>query len=587
MKTVFRTSLSLLALAVALTLNPVLAADAPQAAAAEAAAEILTAEVATTEGPVVGIIENNSKTQSYLGIPYAQPPVGALRWKAPADPAKRTALLKATKTPAKALQVSKGKIIGSDDCLYLNIWRPNSSAKKLPVMVFLHGGNNQTGASTDASHGAKLAAAQNMIVIGLNYRLGPLGFIRIPALQHGTPEENSGNYTLLDVEKALRWIQKNAASFGGDPKNVTLAGHSAGGRDVMAILTSPRFKGLFQKAMSFSGSQTISDPAWSRNIHVKAFVKLAVEDKKQPSEEEAAKWLNSDSPDVAEWLYSVDSARLVRLMSGAKIRMRVFPHLFADGTVLPKEGMKVYDSAKGVKNVIDVPLLLLGDASEFKFYCNNDPLFKPWIASGEVFKDPDKKAQYRYASTYGSLFFGFANTQNSAQRISQFAGSPIYVASFRWGDDPAVVGEEQAFIHGSKHGIHMDFIFDQKKFDIHKDNPKAYENAGADKLKVLTQSYIGNFVRTGNPNGANLPKWDAWSNKKGANTFLFLNADKDTASAKMTNWKLDADATLKQMKDDTTVSEEEKKVLLKKVLDGRFFSSPIDAYFGNPAHIMP
>ncbi|MCF0254588.1 MAG: carboxylesterase family protein, partial [Duodenibacillus sp.] len=227
---------------------PAAAADASPAAAPVRA---------TAQGPVSGVLEEGGRAQAYLGVPYAAAPVGALRWKAPQPPAARQGVLEAAKAPAMALQMSKGQAKGSDDCLYLNIWRPNTDAGNLPVMVFLHGGNNQTGASTAASYGKALAANAGMIVVGLNYRLGPLGFVQLPALKSGDALESSGNFTLLDINAALDWVRANIAGFGGDPGNITIAGHSAGGRDVMAILTSPLFKGKFQKAMSLSGGQTV------------------------------------------------------------------------------------------------------------------------------------------------------------------------------------------------------------------------------------------------------------------------------------------------------------------------------------------
>jgi len=542
----------------------------------------------TVQGPILGVLENNNKTLSFLGVPYAQAPIGDLRWKSPKALNARENLLATNKAPAVSLQVSKGKVTGSDDCLYLNIWRPNNNTKNLPVLVFLHGGNNQTGSSTAASYGEFLAASANAVVVGLNYRLGPLGFIQIPALKHGTPEENSGNFTLLDINAGLDWVSANIANFGGDVKNITLAGHSAGGRDVMAILTSPKFKGKFHKAMAFSGGQTISDPLWAQSIHTKAFAKLAVEDKKQPSETEAIKWLNTDSDEVRQWLYSIKSERLVSLMAGAKIRMRVFPHLFADGTVLPKEGMKVYDSPTTAKTVSDVPLLLLSDATEFKFYCVTDPYFKTWVADNSVLTDKAKKSQYSFAADYGSLFFGYANTQNSVERISQYTKSPIYVASFRWGTNSDIVGDEMAYLHGSKHGIHMDFLFNLKKFDLQKKYPQAYKNEGVNDLSHMLQSYVGNFLWTSNPNGQGLTQWQAWDTKNANGpTYLFMDSSLNKATAKMVNWKINPKQLLNEMENDKSIPTERKNYLIKNVLDGRFFSYDIDKHFGNPNHIMP
>lgn len=542
--------------------------------------------IATTEGLISGVLLNNDKTQGYLGIPYAASPTGENRWKAPQKALSHKEIFQAVSPAPKALQVQKGKSNGTEDCLKLNIWRPNNTNKDLPVMIFLHGGNNQTGSSTSASDGEKLAANTNTVIVGLNYRLGPLGFVELSALKTGNALEDSGNFTLLDINAALDWVIANIAQFGGNPKNITIAGHSAGGRDVMAILTSPLFKGKFQKAMSFSGGQTISDPAWARQIHTKAFAKLAVSENKAKNENEAEKWLNSGSPDVKAWLYSLPGEKIVKQMSGAKIRMRVFPHLFADGQILPKTGMAVYDNPQTAKAVSDVPMLMIADATEFKFYCATDPYFKKSVEDKTVLTDPIKHAQYQYASDYGSRFFAHANTQNSVERISQHLNSPLYAAIFRWGMNPAIVGDEIAFIHGSKHGIHMDFIFEGKAFDLQKKYPEAYKNEGVKSLSTMIQRYIGNFLHSGNPNGTGLVKWTPWNINQNS-TYLFLDADQNKANAQMTSYRLDVPKTLKEMREDTKISDEAKNTLLHKVLDGRFFSYKIDKEFNNPDHIMP
>ncbi len=564
---------------------PAQAAQAPAEPSTQASTVSLVRH--TAQGLVKGMLEEQGRTQAYLGIAYARAPIGELRWKAPVKPALHAEVLDATKVPARALQIQKGKPVGSDDCLYLNIWRPNTPDGNLPVMVFLHGGNNQTGASTAASYGKALAANANAIVVGLNYRLGPLGFVELGALKNGTAEENSGNFTLLDINAALDWVRENIVSFGGNPKNITLAGHSAGGRDVMAILTSPIFKGKFQKAMSFSGSQTMSSPEWAEAIHTRAFAKLAVEDGKAVDAESAAVWIKAGGEDVRQWLYGIDAKRLVRLMSGARIRMRVFPHLFADGKVLPSKGFAVYDSAADARSVSDVPLLLLADKTEFKFYCATDPLFKDWVADKSVMTDAYKHAQYAFASGYGSQFFGYANTQQSAERISRHTKSPIYVASFRWGTEPGIVGEEMAFVHGSKHGIHMDFVFSEKKFDLQKKYPNAYRNEGVTDLSRLVQAYIGNFLHNGTPNGRGLVKWHPWSSVKGGPTYMYLDADANKANARMTTYRMDPKKVFKAMDADPSVKPEDKAKLIAKVMDGRFFSAPLDRRYGNPAHIMP
>ncbi len=195
---------------------------------------------------------------SWKGIPYARPPVAALRWKAPADatPWKSPRLAQQFANACASLGrlygpgfnnrydasigASLEKLVGSEDCLYLNIWRPATAAQKLPVIVFVHGGSNITGYTADPVYdGANLARTANAIVVTVNYRLGVLGFFRSPYLRTGDPKDDSGNFALLDIIKSLQFIHRNIASFGGDAGNVTLMGESAGAVNVYALMTSP------------------------------------------------------------------------------------------------------------------------------------------------------------------------------------------------------------------------------------------------------------------------------------------------------------------------------------------------------------
>ncbi|QJR12092.1 Para-nitrobenzyl esterase [Usitatibacter rugosus] len=213
----------------------------------------------TSLGTVVGNDDSASRgTYSWKGIPYARPPVGELRWKAPADAVPWTSP-RLTQQFANAcaslgrlygpgfnnrydatIGASLDKYVGSEDCLYLNIWRPATAAKNLPVIVFVHGGSNITGYTADPLYdGAMLAKTANAVVVTVNYRLGVLGFFRSPYLRTGDPQDDSGNFALLDIIKSLQFIHRNIASFGGDAGKVSLMGESAGAVNVYALMTSP------------------------------------------------------------------------------------------------------------------------------------------------------------------------------------------------------------------------------------------------------------------------------------------------------------------------------------------------------------
>jgi len=226
-----------------------------------------------------------SGTYAWKGVPYAQPPVGALRWQPPAEPAAWTGERSATRFGSACLQMGRiygpgannrfddtigqtlNTPLGSEDCLTLNIWRPATAQDNLPVLVFIHGGSAISGYTADPVYdGAALAKSANAIVVTANYRLDVLGYLQLPALHAGNNGNGSsaggstytGNYALLDVVQALRFVQGNIARFGGNAGNVTLMGQSAGAINALALLTAPQATGLFHKLVAVSGGISLA-----------------------------------------------------------------------------------------------------------------------------------------------------------------------------------------------------------------------------------------------------------------------------------------------------------------------------------------
>ena len=232
----------------------------------------------TTSGPVVGHDDSAANgTWAWKGVPYASAPVGDLRWRAPQDHAGWTAPRSAATYAPGCVQTGRlygpglhnryddtigsslGQTVGSEDCLALNIWTPATRpAQQRPVIVFVHGGSNITGYTADPVYdGAALARSQDAVVVTVNYRLGPFGFLDAAALKSGQREDDSGNFALLDIVKALDFVAANIAGFGGDPQRITLMGQSAGAVNIYALLTSPmlvaRGRPLFQRLVALSG----------------------------------------------------------------------------------------------------------------------------------------------------------------------------------------------------------------------------------------------------------------------------------------------------------------------------------------------
>jgi len=226
---------------VALALSlPVAAADA-----------VVDAPGGAVRGEAVG------KIRVFRGIPFAMPPVGALRWQPPLQMPKWKGTRDATKFgPACVQPASRAQSIytwdlpaTSEDCLSLNIWAP-TDARKAPVFVWIHGGSLTTGVGSDPLYDGAKFAERGIVVVSINYRMGVLGYLAHPALSAESRRNISGNYGLLDQVEALRWVKRNIAAFGGDASNVTIAGESAGALSVMYLMTSPEARGLFAKAIA-------------------------------------------------------------------------------------------------------------------------------------------------------------------------------------------------------------------------------------------------------------------------------------------------------------------------------------------------
>lgn len=253
---------------------------------------------ATEYGDVVGVVSDG--VEAYYNIPYGSDPTGDLRWHAPEAPKAWDGELDCSKSGKKALQMAtvydedgnaSVEQQGTTDCLNLDVYT-SADAKDLPVLVYIHGGNNQTGTATEIG-GSEVVARDDAVYVSLDYRLGLLGFNCLPALLDD--ENPSGNFALLDIAAGLKWVQDNIAEFGGDPDNVTVSGFSAGGRNVMAMLVSPIFEGLFDKAIAYSGGMTISDQDESAQVIAQTIAPLAVEDGKADTDDAAAEWLLQDT----------------------------------------------------------------------------------------------------------------------------------------------------------------------------------------------------------------------------------------------------------------------------------------------------
>lgn len=505
----------------------------------------------TTNGPVYG--SQMQDIQVYYGIPYAACP----RWQPPCDPERWDAPLDCSRPARPFFQQFDGVPDGEEHQLTLDIYT-TSKAEKRPVLLYIHGGNNQAG-STEELPGFDLTATDSCVFIRVTYRLGILGFNPLPALH--TEKDSTGNYTLLDLKKALDWIHDNASYFGGDPENITISGFSAGGRDVMAMLISPLFKNCFHKAIAFSGGITVADPESSAIQVARALAPLCVQDKKATDLLKAGEWLLTAGSDVKEWLYHLDSRRLAPLMSNANIRMSVFPHLFADDVILPSAGFSG-------KNFNSVPLLLLTGKTEFSMFSLGDPFWT--TKTGSSLSVKEQMHAQAFAIRYGSELYRHFNTTNSARILYGNYQAPMYLCQINFGstESPVTIPD-----HGSYHGVFLPMLSREVSvsfFDFSNEE-------GFQRMSANFHTYLRSFLHTGNPNAEDLPDWKIWTPEEPE--IMFFDADSSKALLSCRNETLTYESILEKIDADISLSEELKSLVLANILNGRWFSEQLDEYY--------
>lgn len=470
----------------------------------------------TTNGPIKGFVENGVK--KFLGIPYAAPPVGNLRWRPPQPHADWTEVKDTTQfgntCPQTITLLTFAAKSSTEDCLYLNVFAPstNNTNEKLPVMVWFHGGGFVDG-SGNPYNPVKLVKQGDVIVVTFNYRLNFLGFFALPSLDN--ENHKVANYGLMDQQFALRWVQKNIANFGGNPGNVTIFGESAGGMSVLANVASPETSGLFQHAI-------VESPARSQTLRLD-----------QPS----LKTAESRGVALAKAVGCEDlKISCLRALSVQQLQKRVDSYtssLIVDGTVLPSTLRTAFKSGK----FNQVPVIIGNNRDERRFSAAVEEL-----STNQALPDSQYENQIKayfdtnakaVLSHYPLTRFGSASTAYAAAKtdvlmicptlkLGQMLAQFVTVYAYEFADRTAPTYlKPVSFPYGAYHTAELQYLFD----GFHGARGIEHSlNQLQKKFSKQMVSYWTNFASTGNPNSDTTPKWPSNTTKSGKFQVLKLPA---------------------------------------------------------------
>ena len=452
---------------------------------------------ARTEGGIVqGTIEDGLTV--YKGIPFAAPPVGDLRWRAPQPAAKWEGILEATAFAPGPIQGGNPPAGKSEDCLYLNVWTPAQSPKdRIPVLVWIYGGGFGAGSTSESNYNGEYLARKGVVLVSIAYRVGQLGFLAHPELSAENPEHVSGNYGLLDMIAGLQWIQDNIAAFGGDPGKVTIFGESAGGIAVSMLCASPLAKGLFHGAISQSGGsfgpprpttypgenqKTLADAELDGEEYVKSAGVSSIEE------------LRKIEPD--------------KLPAGRGLGMS-WPII--DGYVIPDNQYTLYEEGK----YNDVPILIGYNSDEgASFTRTNDP--EEYITG----------VKERYGKFADDILKAYPVAENSVPKTARDLARDAAFGwhTWIWARLQSRTGKSKVFYYyfdqhpdypedspragyGSPHGQDVAYVFQV----LDPDSPQVTKTDLA--ISEAMGTYWTNFAKYGDPNGEGMPEWPVFSDE--------------------------------------------------------------------------
>jgi para-nitrobenzyl esterase len=471
-------------------------------AVAFAAAAVAAPEVRTESGVVAGAEADG--VASFKGIPFAAPPVGDLRWRAPQPAAHWPGMRQAVDYGHDCMQKpfpSDAAPLGTtpdEDCLVLNVWRPvKPSAARLPVMVWIYGGGFVNGGSSPDVYSGAQFARRGIVFVSFNYRLGRFGFFGHPALTKEQAGGPLGNYAYMDQIAALKWVRRNIAAFGGDPGNVTVFGESAGGGSVHMLLTSPMARGLFHKAIIESGGGRGSLLAGARLPDAeKAGLAFARKN-----------GIEGDGPEALAAMRRLPAEKLVDGLNMASMGGTGGTYVggpILDGKIVVENPDQAYRAGRQAK----VPVMIGANSMDigFSFARNMDELLAPFGSEKDkalAAYDPDRSGDVRAVGARVAMDRMMVEPARLTAQLIAAQGLPSYEYRFSY-----VAGSMRSQWPGAPHATEIPFVFDTVKAKYGKDL-SAQDEATAQ----AANAYWANFARTGNPNGEGLPHWPAYDAK--------------------------------------------------------------------------
>jgi len=447
------------------------------------------APVATEYGLLQGVAEESLTV--YRGVPFAAAPVGELRWRAPQPHAKWEGIREARNFGPDPYQ-GDGKGNVSEDCLYLNIWSPAQEAgEKLPVLVWIYGGGFSFGSTSAPVHNGEHLARKGVVLVSLNYRVGPLGFLAHPELSAETPRRVSGNYGLQDQIAALRWIQRNIAAFGGDPRKVTIFGESAGGISVSMLCASPEARGLFRAAISQSGGSF--GPTRATTYPGENMRALGA------AEQAGAKFAETAGAKTLAELRQLPANKL----PGGWGSGSAWP--IVDGWIIPNDQFRLYET----KHYNDVDVLIGYNSDEgLSFSREKTPA------------EYEANVRLRYGPYADKLLAAYPA---GATQVGRSARNLMRDAAFgwqtwSWARLQSRTGKGRVFLyhfdqhaehpagspaadHGMPHGVDVPYVFKTLNPTDLNLRPDDYA------ISETVATYWVNFAKFGDPNGKGLPVW--------------------------------------------------------------------------------